>query len=83
MTRQCAWCDRYLSFMPSATQVTHGICERCAEEIRRSISFTNVPPRSRTLLLATKARLSGLLHVRSARWFHFFRLSGLFGWMAS
>lgn len=83
MTRQCAWCDRFLSFTPSATQVTHGICEQCAEQIRHSVPFTNVSPRSRNLLLAAKARLRVLLQVRSQRWFHFFRVSGLFGWMSS
>ena len=36
MTRQCAWCDCYLDSVESETIITHGICERCAERIRRS-----------------------------------------------
>jgi hypothetical protein len=83
MTRQCAWCDRYLSFKSTASQVTHGICDRCAERVRHTMLFMNVPPRSRGLFLATKARLGRLFYRRSERWCRLFRLSGLFGWMAS
>jgi hypothetical protein len=33
MTRQCAWCDCYLDLYQSGSEVTHGICEACAERI--------------------------------------------------
>lgn len=40
MTRQCAWCDCYLDCYPevvqSETDITHGICERCAERVLNS-----------------------------------------------
>ena len=40
MTRQCAWCDCNLGYFPdvggSETDVTHGICERCAEQVLHS-----------------------------------------------
>jgi hypothetical protein len=36
MTRQCAWCSCYLDSVESETVITHGICEQCAEQIRRS-----------------------------------------------
>ncbi len=36
MTRQCAWCDRYLSLDTSEPFITHGICECCAEQVRDS-----------------------------------------------
>ena len=80
MTRQCAWCDRYLSVVPSATQVTHGICDSCAERIRHTVPFTHVQRRPGPLLSATQARLRWFLHWRSERWFQFLRLSALLGW---
>lgn len=40
MTRQCAWCDCYLDCDPivveSESDITHGICERCAERVLHS-----------------------------------------------
>ena len=65
MTRQCAWCNRYISFQPSATYVTHGICERCTEQIRLSLPAMKArPPQSTGILHVTKVRLRSLLHLR-------------------
>lgn len=44
MTRQCAWCTRYLDLVQSETCVTHGICESCVERIRHSFLEELVPP---------------------------------------
>jgi hypothetical protein len=45
MTRQCAWCERYLSFGRSGV-VTHGICDHCAEKLRQSIPHRKTAPAS-------------------------------------
>jgi hypothetical protein len=49
MTRQCAWCATYLEFVESETCVTHGICERCVERIRRATLEELAPPPDRLL----------------------------------
>ena len=45
MTRQCAWCECYLDCYPevaqSETDITHGICERCAERVLNSSHQTS------------------------------------------
>lgn len=50
MTRQCAWCATYLDFVQSETCVTHGICEKCVERIRRS-SLEELAPPSESILV--------------------------------
>lgn len=59
MTRQCAWCDCVLGLGTSGTHVMHGICERCAEDIRRAMRRMKEEetPRTEGILLATKATL--------------------------
>jgi hypothetical protein len=50
MTRQCAWCTRYLDFVQSETCVTHGICENCVERIRHSFLEELLPPAEEAVL---------------------------------
>jgi hypothetical protein len=52
MTRQCAWCARYLDFVESETCVTHGICESCVERIRRSFLEELLPPAEEVVMTA-------------------------------
>ena len=50
MIRKCAWCTCYLNGVQSGTNVTHGICERCAERVLNSVS-----PRMEEIQPATQA----------------------------
>jgi hypothetical protein len=54
MTRQCAWCDCYLDPVQVGADVTHGICDRCAERIRQSM-LEGVTPLFKEMLRTTKA----------------------------
>ena len=60
MTRQCAWCDCYLDCYPevvqSETDITHGICERCAERVLYSPQ--QVSPLLEEIVLAAQAQSS-------------------------
>jgi len=60
MIRQCAWCDCYLDCYPEAVQsetdVTHGICERCAERVL--YSRQQVSPLLKEIVLAAQAQSS-------------------------
>ncbi len=62
MTRQCAWCERYLSFGTSG-RVTHGICDSCAEQIRESHRKKAATSPSAESLLTTDATTSEALLV--------------------
>ena len=56
MTRQCAWCDCYLNkdVAEAGSEVTHGICERCAERVLRSPH--QVSPFLEDIVLAAQTR---------------------------
>ena len=65
MTRQCAWCERYLSFGTTG-HVTHGICEQCAQQIRESLQEKKIAasPSSDEVLLARDSPLRDAVMVR-------------------
>jgi hypothetical protein len=66
MTRQCAWCECYLASPQLEMPVTHGICDSCAEQLRRSLPSIppHVRPRWEEMLHSTKATLGKVLHLR-------------------
>jgi hypothetical protein len=68
MRRQCAWCNRYLGgSAKSGALVTHGICNRCSDCLRRSMPYAFRQRRLEEMLLAMKATLVRVFHVRATR----------------
>jgi hypothetical protein len=60
MTRQCAWCNRYLGLVTPSAGITHGICEHCASRVRASLRPGHDSRRSRGVLRVTKATMTKL-----------------------
>jgi hypothetical protein len=65
MTRQCAWCERYLSFGTTG-HVTHGICDQCAQHIRQSLQEEKKAaiPSSEEILLSRDSQVHDAVMVR-------------------
>ncbi len=63
MKRQCAWCGHIFSLGTTGNHVTHGICEQCAEHIRRSMQHMRdeVTSHSEAIRLATNLRDGSLV----------------------